>query len=61
VIRIIVRVDRANPDGSTLAPVYRTVLIESRELEEALKPPGTYCDCAVVGAETVSVTRGTGD
>jgi hypothetical protein len=56
-IRIIVKVENFGPDGTMLAPDYRTVDIEDAGLEEALKPPGSYANCTVVGAERRSVGK----
>jgi hypothetical protein len=58
VIRIIVKVDRLGPEGQALSPLYRTVDIRSPQLEAALKPPSSYSECGVVGAEIITDSAG---
>ena len=60
-IRIIIKVEHFGPDGTTLAPTYRTVDVSHERLEKMLIPPGTYAACAIVGCEGLPDTSKVGD
>jgi hypothetical protein len=52
VIRLIIKVEHFGPDGTTLAPTFKTLDIDSPELAAALTPPrGAYLACTLIGAE----------
>lgn len=50
-VRLILKVEHFGPDGTTLAPTYRTVDIHHAPLLAALKRTGTYSAVSIIGAE----------